>query len=719
MLYFDPRTGTNVRVETNRTRELRRVAPRVVMFGITNACNLDCAFCSRDSSHKSLWTLDAATRVLSDLARAGTLEVAFGGGEPFVFRHFETLLLTLRDETSLALNVTTNGTLLTREKLARLRGVLGQVRVSIYDDVSWRDAAVALSTSGQRWGANLLVNRTSLRSLDARLGELAAFGARDVSILSYVGPEASMHLTSADDVVLSEMIAASPLPTRVSVCFGRRLGLPVLFDGADGTGDCGAGRDFISITSNKEAHSCSFHDTRFPIETAEDVLRVWRSHAAALATPSLRNGCARNGLRIASEPGERPRLQLWQAFSGNNSGECVMVAKFETVQSAEAYLAELLPGYVPSSPHSAPWLELFRQEHLVLEQPAEDEDIETPDELVQVGTSVLAHTRMALLDSFAEIRALAWKRGAQVLPGGVHLHSDTGVLFAIRAVSSADAQAIARTPVTPTAIQQAHGGIVVGFDALHAFADPKVRDFRYWRDVAHASELLRTFAGTRPLSLELYYEGRGWFGNEQLPLVVAEDLREVLKRLGTDIEKTPRLTAQFYGHPIDSAVRRAVTFAESVDSTQGHASVIASRQVLVDPVHAKKRLAVIGLRQGAVVNALTSSRVRIEVTVSITRARRANAPEVVAERAASVNHIAELVRSTNVGTVIEAANPESGSITLTSAEPSEVLGEIYKYACGDPTKAEDAGVPHIWCQLSDVDPLGLAVRRLIEEVSAR
>ena len=40
-----------------------------------------------------------------------------------------------------------------------------------------------------------------------------------------------------------------------------------------------------------------------------------------------------------------PAIAIWQGFSGNNSGECVLVAKFHTVAAAESYLAELLPGW--------------------------------------------------------------------------------------------------------------------------------------------------------------------------------------------------------------------------------------------------------------------------------------------------------------------------------------------------------------------------------------
>src|SRR4051794_37728922 len=95
-LFFQPSTGTTLRLENDATRALRQSAPRVVMFGITNACNLRCAYCSRDVARESAWTADSAADVLAGLSDAGTLEVAFGGGEPFAFRGFLELLEELR-----------------------------------------------------------------------------------------------------------------------------------------------------------------------------------------------------------------------------------------------------------------------------------------------------------------------------------------------------------------------------------------------------------------------------------------------------------------------------------------------------------------------------------------------------------------------------------------------------------------------------------------------
>lgn len=48
-LYFHPATGAQLRITNAATRSERRTAPRVAMFEMTNACNLRCDFCSRDT----------------------------------------------------------------------------------------------------------------------------------------------------------------------------------------------------------------------------------------------------------------------------------------------------------------------------------------------------------------------------------------------------------------------------------------------------------------------------------------------------------------------------------------------------------------------------------------------------------------------------------------------------------------------------------------------
>ena len=296
LLLFDRDSGTNVRLDGDETAELRLVAPRAVQFGITNRCNLACSFCSRDVAADSAWTADDAFAILAELARAGVLEVAFGGGEPFAFRGFESLVARLYDETPLAIHATTNGLLLDRRRLQLVRGKLGELRLSLYDDNDWRRTIALLVDEKLRFGVNLLLLPERLPHLESLVLELFALGCRDVLLLSYNGPDRARHLSPADADALATRVAllhrAVGRRGRLSldVCWGERMErVPRHF----ARGDCGAGRDFIVLTSDKRLMPCSFHHASFPIRDAADVMAQWRDRRAELAAPSTIAGCAR------------------------------------------------------------------------------------------------------------------------------------------------------------------------------------------------------------------------------------------------------------------------------------------------------------------------------------------------------------------------------------------------------------------------------------------
>jgi hypothetical protein len=71
-----------------------------------------------------------------------------------------------------------------------------------------------------------------LPGLPARLAELAALRCHDASLLRYVGPDPRRPLGEAGRRRLAAIIADAPLPCRRSVCFGDRVPVPRLFEGA-------------------------------------------------------------------------------------------------------------------------------------------------------------------------------------------------------------------------------------------------------------------------------------------------------------------------------------------------------------------------------------------------------------------------------------------------------------------------------------------------------
>lgn len=296
LLLFDRDEGWNVRIEDERTRGLRMRAPRAIQFAITNRCNLACGFCSRDASSESTWTVETALELLGALAREGVLEVAFGGGEPFAFRGIEELIVRLHQETPLAVSLTTNGMLLDRARLRAIAGRYGQIRVSLYEDPDARPTIAMLAEERARFGVNWLLTPARLAGLDRTVLELAALGCRDVLVLAYKGPDAGLHLDRAQVDDAAQHIArlsralAGRMQLGLDVCWGSRMSaVPQILRGED----CGAGRDFLVITSDRRVSPCSFHHRSWPIASAEDVLAVWRRERDGLAERARVDGCPR------------------------------------------------------------------------------------------------------------------------------------------------------------------------------------------------------------------------------------------------------------------------------------------------------------------------------------------------------------------------------------------------------------------------------------------
>lgn len=306
LLLFDRDSGKNILLDGEETAALRQLAPRAIQFGITNRCNLACGFCSREVTAASAWTAESAFDFLAELATAGVLEVAFGGGEPFAFRGFEALVARLYDETPLAVHATTNGMLLDAKRLAVVRGKLGELRLSLYDDNDWRETMALLVGEGVRFGVNYLVLPERLDALESLVLELVERGCRDVLLLSYNGTERRNHL---DPLQVKDLRTRVGLLHRalggrarlsLDVCWGERMApLPRFFH----RDDCGAGRDFLVVTSDRRVMPCSFHHQGFPVASAADVMALWRDQRDALRVASTIPGCARTelfGLRGAA-----------------------------------------------------------------------------------------------------------------------------------------------------------------------------------------------------------------------------------------------------------------------------------------------------------------------------------------------------------------------------------------------------------------------------------
>ncbi|HTR55338.1 MAG TPA: radical SAM protein [Kofleriaceae bacterium] len=293
LLRFDRATGENQLWTGDETAAFRQRAPRVLQVAITNACNKSCTFCYRPLDARSTWTFDALLELARFADRWGVLELAFGGGEPTVFPRFAELVRAIWDETALCPSFTTNGSRLTPELLRELRGRLGQIQLSIYDDDDYLATIELLAAERVRFGLNYLVTPARLATLEADVAAFAARGVRDILLLSYKGRDPALHLTRSQQARFDEGVARMyrvlPIDLKVDVCWGHRLRrTPRLFD----DGDCGAGSLFLSITSDRRALACSFADDGVAFDSPAELPAIWAAmRSARPAAP--KPGCAR------------------------------------------------------------------------------------------------------------------------------------------------------------------------------------------------------------------------------------------------------------------------------------------------------------------------------------------------------------------------------------------------------------------------------------------
>ena len=296
LLLFDRATGLTALCDGPETAHLRMRAPRVIRFSLTNVCNLACRFCSRDIHAPSTFTAEGVFELLRDLDAAGSLEVGFGGGEPLVFEGLPDLVRRLHDETRLAVHLTTNGLHLTDEVASALAPFLGEVRISLYDDIDVRSVIARLVDHGISFGLNYLVFPERLDRLEDAIFDAIAWGCRDVLLLAYKGPDARLHLSPANADALATRVRAlhralaGRLTLKLDGCWGPRMdSVPQLLP----RDSCSAGRDFVVITSDRRVAPCSFHHLSMPFETAADVLRIWAEQREELSVAANVSGCAR------------------------------------------------------------------------------------------------------------------------------------------------------------------------------------------------------------------------------------------------------------------------------------------------------------------------------------------------------------------------------------------------------------------------------------------
>lgn len=191
---FDRVNGLHILMdEYEFPKELISLAPRTVSIALTNRCNLDCYYCYAPKNNSAL-PIQFVKDVAVKLDELGTLELTFGGGEPFIYPEIIDLIQWLWQNTKLGINITTNGLLLNSDIINSIKEKVSSLRFSIdgleskYSAVKKHELTelikkIKLLNGSIPFGINIIANPYSIIDVEKVIELSIELGAIDVLLI--------------------------------------------------------------------------------------------------------------------------------------------------------------------------------------------------------------------------------------------------------------------------------------------------------------------------------------------------------------------------------------------------------------------------------------------------------------------------------------------------------------------------------------------------------
>ncbi len=267
--YYDRVTGFHFLLdELPVPPEQCDIGPATVSVAVTNACDLHCYFCYASKAPHRLHPNDL-TRWCGELSRLGTLEIAFGGGEPFLFPEFDALCKRIWQESDLGISVTTHGHRLNERVIDSLAGNVSILRFSIdapepeYSAIRQRPLRALLDIMNRASASipiavNTVVTKSTLQSLDRLAEVLCKFRIVDWLLLPQLC-DGKFLLNEDEWLMLRHWLVAHESNFRFCVASEavRLLQMPVLLNPQP--------RDYAHIDAAGFLRSCSYDNGGIPL----------------------------------------------------------------------------------------------------------------------------------------------------------------------------------------------------------------------------------------------------------------------------------------------------------------------------------------------------------------------------------------------------------------------------------------------------------------------
>jgi len=240
--FYSRKSGTHLLIDEIKTKESDySIAPRAVSIAITDECDFSCSFCYVNLRDRYL-SKNKIISICKELDELGTLDIAFGGGEPTLHPDLAEICKTVWNETKLGISITTHGHNLTDELINQLQSNISLIRVSIdgiepyyskFRDKPLSELLPRLKKLNGKipFGINMVVNSLTISHLDEIKKLVKEYNAIELLLLPMYVKE-KFTLKEKEWIGLNNWINENKdeIPIRISVEAKQYLELPYLFD---------------------------------------------------------------------------------------------------------------------------------------------------------------------------------------------------------------------------------------------------------------------------------------------------------------------------------------------------------------------------------------------------------------------------------------------------------------------------------------------------------
>ena len=296
-------------------------APFLVVWDFTHVCNLKCKHCYQraDKPLPDELTTEEAKNLIDQLAEAGTVAIAFSGGEPLLRKDFLEVASYAKSK-GFYIAVATNGTFITEEVAKKIKEAVDYVEISLdgpdaetHDNFRGIPGAFNKTIQGikncVKNGIYTCIATTVTRhnlKMVPKIKELAEnLGVNRIIFFNFIPVGRGINISKDDirpeerEILLNyilkqnysgcslEILSTAPQFARVAVEHEKGIPLGHFYAGKDikgkiealakFLGGCGAGRIYCCVEPNGDVQPCVFMPIKVGNVREKRFLEIWHN----------------------------------------------------------------------------------------------------------------------------------------------------------------------------------------------------------------------------------------------------------------------------------------------------------------------------------------------------------------------------------------------------------------------------------------------------------